>query len=269
MAATASTVRRKDTQYGLRGFLFLEGFVRLLIWYTSLCTTWTFFTAWGGWPKKSVLLAAENYSAAWNDAWPWCCAISNFILLFNVVYLLELLSLRLILRVLPFPKEGEFTFGPGKPLNPSLLVSAFVAILVRARYQAPFPGFLVFHIANIPPFCWLTNWILGPKSKSCLVLDPPIPDPDLTEIGQNVIIGNMTSIIAHTQYRDTVSIRKTVIEDDVMIGAHALVYSGCRIKRGAVVYGGAIVPPNTVIGENEAWGGVPARKIKDLPPLET
>ena len=257
---TASSAGRRDTRVALRGFLFLEGFVRLALWYSSIAFTGALFTVLGGWPAESVRFIGGDIHAAWR----WGQALSQLVLLYNIIYLAELLILRMFL---PSPKEGEFSLAPDQKLKPALVWWALVVILVRARFQAPFPGFLVFHIANLPPFCWLVAWIMGPKSKSCLILDPPIPDPDLTEIGRNVIVGNMTSIIAHTQYRDTVSVRKTVIEDDVMIGAHALVYSGCHIKRGAVVYGGAVVPPNTVIGENEAWGGVPARKIKDLPPL--
>ncbi|MER1984580.1 MAG: 2,3,4,5-tetrahydropyridine-2,6-dicarboxylate N-acetyltransferase [Solibacillus sp.] len=53
-----------------------------------------------------------------------------------------------------------------------------------------------------------------------------------------------------------------VIEDDVVIGANAVVLEGVRVGRGAVVAAGAIVisdvEPNTVVG------GVPARVLKVL-----
>lgn len=52
-----------------------------------------------------------------------------------------------------------------------------------------------------------------------------------------------------------------VIEDDVLIGANAVVLEGVRIGRGAVVAAGAVVigdvPANTVVA------GIPARVIKD------
>ena len=51
-----------------------------------------------------------------------------------------------------------------------------------------------------------------------------------------------------------------VVEDDVLIGANAVVIEGCRIGRGAVVAAGAVVisdvPPDTVVA------GCPARIIK-------
>ena len=51
-----------------------------------------------------------------------------------------------------------------------------------------------------------------------------------------------------------------VIEDDVLIGANAVILEGVRVGRGAVVAAGAVViadvPPETVVA------GVPARVIK-------
>lgn len=58
------------------------------------------------------------------------------------------------------------------------------------------------------------------------------------------------------------SAEPVVIEDDVLIGANAVVIEGVRVGKGAVVAAGAIViedvAPNTVVA------GVPARKIKDI-----
>ena len=51
-----------------------------------------------------------------------------------------------------------------------------------------------------------------------------------------------------------------VIEDDVLIGANAVILEGVRVGRGSVVAAGAVVindvPPETVVA------GVPARVIK-------
>ncbi|KRK40252.1 2,3,4,5-tetrahydropyridine-2-carboxylate N-succinyltransferase [Loigolactobacillus bifermentans DSM 20003] len=58
------------------------------------------------------------------------------------------------------------------------------------------------------------------------------------------------------------SAQPVVVEDDVLIGANAVVLEGVRVGKGAVVAAGAIVTedvaPNTVVA------GVPARKIKDI-----
>ena len=56
--------------------------------------------------------------------------------------------------------------------------------------------------------------------------------------------------------------RGLFIEDDVWLGAGAVVTDGVRVGRGAVVAAGAVVtkdvPPHTVVG------GVPARIIKEI-----
>lgn len=53
-----------------------------------------------------------------------------------------------------------------------------------------------------------------------------------------------------------------VIEDNVLVGANAVILEGIRVGAGAVVAAGAIVvddvAPNTVVA------GIPARKIKDI-----
>ena len=242
----------------LRGFLFLDGLVRLFLWCSSLALAVAFFTAMDAWPERSLI------GADLPTAWSWSVKLAYLVLVFNLIFLGHLIVLR---ALIPAPKEHYLSFQDNEGLPPGLIRSALIATLVKARYEPPFPGFLVFHIGNLPPLCWLMKHTLGPKSRSCFVLDPPITDPAHTEIGRNVTIGGQTSIIAHTHNRDGISVKKTIIEDDVMIGAHALVYGGCTIKRGAVVFGGSVVRPNTTIGENEAWGGVPAKKIKDLPPL--
>jgi 2,3,4,5-tetrahydropyridine-2-carboxylate N-succinyltransferase/tetrahydrodipicolinate N-acetyltransferase len=51
-----------------------------------------------------------------------------------------------------------------------------------------------------------------------------------------------------------------IIEDDVMIGANAVVLEGIRVKRGAVVAAGAIVIED--VPENAVVAGIPAKIIK-------
>lgn len=255
----SETAKRNDPATALRGFLLLEGCLRLFIWYNSISLTVALFNAMNWWPQQPIM------GGDLRAAWTWGRTAGGWVVIYNLAYVVHLLILR---AIVPSPKEGTYAFSPDKLRDIRILWAALVGVLVKARVQAPFPAFLVFHLWNLPPLCWIVKYVYGPRSRSVLVLDPMMPDPHLTEIGRNVVVGNMTSIICHTQYRDHVDLRKTVIEDDVMIGAHALIYSGCTIRRGAVVYGGSIVRPNTEIGENEAWGGVPARKLRDLPPVE-
>ena len=85
------------------------------------------------------------------------------------------------------------------------------------------------------------------------------------EIGEGAVImmGAIVNIGAGAVLAGVIepaSATPVVVEDEVLIGANAVVIEGCRIGRGAVVAAGAVVisdvPPDTVVA------GCPARGIK-------
>jgi len=51
-----------------------------------------------------------------------------------------------------------------------------------------------------------------------------------------------------------------VIEDDVWVGANAVLLDGTHIGRGAIIAAGAVV--SGCVPAYEIWGGVPAKKIR-------
>jgi len=90
-------------------------------------------------------------------------------------------------------------------------------------------------------------------------------------IGDRVYTSPMTQLIAVNHVFDDparpfveqgITAEGIVVEDDVWLGAAAVVTDGVRIGRGAVVAAGAVVtkdvPAHTVVG------GVPARVLRDL-----
>jgi acetyltransferase-like isoleucine patch superfamily enzyme len=54
-----------------------------------------------------------------------------------------------------------------------------------------------------------------------------------------------------------------VIEDDVWVGANAVLLDGTQIGRGAIIAAGAVV--SGCVPAYEIWGGVPAKKIRKRP----
>ena len=76
-------------------------------------------------------------------------------------------------------------------------------------------------------------------------------------VGRNCHIG-AGSVLAGVV--EPPSSNPVVIEDDVMVGANAVVLEGVRVGRGAVVAAGAIVVDD--VPENAVVAGVPARIIK-------
>lgn len=55
----------------------------------------------------------------------------------------------------------------------------------------------------------------------------------------------------------------TTIEDDVWIGANAVLLDGAYIERGAVIGAGSVVSGR--VGAFSIWAGVPARRVRDRP----
>lgn len=246
-----------DPINGLRGFLMLDSIVRLVLWAGAIVLTVGLMTRLGDWPDKPLA------GASLRDALSWFRPLIQFAVLFNFFYVLLLLLLRL---PIPTPKEGHYSLKPGKPPDRQLVWACFIATLTKARYEPPFPGFLVHQVASLPPISWIYNAVFGPKTRSCNVTDVKFLDPWGIEVGRNVVFGLGVIVSAHAQGRDDITIRKTVIEDNVIFGGNVIVYDGCTVKNGAVILGGALLKSGTVVGENEIWGGIPAKKIKTLPP---
>jgi acetyltransferase-like isoleucine patch superfamily enzyme len=90
-------------------------------------------------------------------------------------------------------------------------------------------------------------------------------------IGDRVYTSPMTQLIAVNHVVEDpqkpfieqgITAQGIVVEDDVWLGANAVITDGVRIGKGAVVAAGAVVtqdvPPHTVVG------GVPARVIREI-----
>lgn len=247
-----------NTLFGLQAFLALDSLVRLVLWSSSLALTTALFGAWFGWPDKPF------FGSPLAVCWTWTQKLATWVIIYHNVYLLEIIALRVLI---PTPREGVYVMGR-KP-DRQLVWACLIAVLTKARYEAPFPGFLMHQVASLPPFFWLLNYVFGPRSQSVNVTDPHIIDPHMVTLGRNVVIGFQAMIAGHVQERDRITIRRTVIEDDVLIGGYAVIPGGVHIKSGSMIGAMSLIMPNTVIGPNEFWAGIPARKIRDLPPPGT
>lgn len=90
------------------------------------------------------------------------------------------------------------------------------------------------------------------------------------EIGDNVMMGPDVMIYTSNHNFSDINIpmiqqgssekEKVVIEDDVWIGARAIILKGVHIKKGAIIGAGAVVTKN--VGEYEIVGGNPAKLIR-------
>jgi len=90
------------------------------------------------------------------------------------------------------------------------------------------------------------------------------------EIGNNVSIAHMVTIMSteHSynnseipiKYQDVIK-QKTIIADNVWVGAKSTILSGVSIDEGSIVAAGAVVTKDVI--KNVIVGGVPAKIIKE------
>lgn len=71
-------------------------------------------------------------------------------------------------------------------------------------------------------------------------------------------IGNNVSI-AHNAV-----VHGCTIQDNVLIGMHAVVMDNAVIKSNSIIAAGAVVLENTIVPEGSVYGGTPAKKIKSI-----
>lgn len=87
-------------------------------------------------------------------------------------------------------------------------------------------------------------------------------DTEFIEFGKNVVVGQGSHIQSSCVVGNLIIVRKTVIEDNVRIGAHAFVMPGTYIEKNAVLAANSA----TIVGQRleEGWiyVGVPAKKFK-------
>lgn len=73
-------------------------------------------------------------------------------------------------------------------------------------------------------------------------------------IGNNVSIGHNAIVHGCT------------LHDNVLIGMGAIVMDNCIVESNSIVGAGSVVTQGTHIKSGEVWGGVPAKKLKDISP---
>lgn len=73
-----------------------------------------------------------------------------------------------------------------------------------------------------------------------------------TVIGDDVVVGHAAKL------------HSCILEDGCLVGIGAIVLDGATVEKGAVVAAGALVAPGKRVPAGEMWGGMPARKLRDV-----
>ena len=75
-----------------------------------------------------------------------------------------------------------------------------------------------------------------------------------TTIGNNVSIGHHAIVHGCT------------LEDDVLVGMGAIIMDNAVVKSNCIIAAGAVVLENTICEAGSIYAGIPAKKVKDIPP---
>jgi FkbH-like protein len=196
--------------------------------------------------------------------------------IFPIVYFFWLLSflcistlgISLLFLLVEKPKNLEFDILEDLPL-----LIRFSPITISYRLLlliSTLPG--VDYLKLIPiALTWMRTLVMRSYSpevhvgKRCVIVTWP-QDPDLTYIGDHVVIGSECHIVAHALNTSNGKIKYVsepiVIGNNSTIGGNTRIGMGVKIDEGAIVEVGSNVLPYTRIGRGEVWGGNPAILIR-------
>ena len=120
-------------------------------------------------------------------------------------------------------------------------------------------------LAHKFPFPFMDNICFkafGVKTKFSNSLFEGWVDCEFIEFGENVVVGQASIIQSACIIGNLLIIKKTIIEDNVKIGAHAVVMPGTHIKKNSVLAARSMTLVDQVLEEGYIYVGWPAKKYK-------
>jgi len=165
--------------------------------------------------------------------------------------LYTMLMLAVIRRFLPYP-NGSFKMDSG-----AFTYWKLNAVLVDLACKALTPFNTVFTEAAL-------HAGLGAKIGAQAAIAGTLRDHPLLELGALATIGQNSVVTAHAITHDEIVLKPVKIGAGAVVGVGCVVLPGVELGTNAVLAPGAVATIDTKIPPNELWGGIPARKLKDL-----
>jgi len=106
--------------------------------------------------------------------------------------------------------------------------------------------------------------LLGMKIGENTLVGGVIKDPCLTEIGDNVTMGEYAIIYGHIHNyeKGTITMDRVKIGNNIVIGAGSIIMPGAILEDGVKLAAGAVVTKGQVLKKGRIYGGIPAKEIK-------
>jgi len=115
------------------------------------------------------------------------------------------------------------------------------------------------------PFPFFDNICLkmfGVKTKFSNSLFEGWVDCEFIEFGKNVVIGQGSIIQSSVIVGNLFIIRRTIIENNAVIGAHSVVMPGSHLKEKSILAASSLTTVGQILEESWVYLGAPAKKYK-------
>lgn len=173
--------------------------------------------------------------------------LTSFVFIF---YCFELLNFKIFLKLFPL-HEGDIKTNSFQEKIYHIYILQYLIFIYPLTFNKSIPT----------PLRKTLTVFLGAKIGNNSYSSGIIFDPTFVTIGSNSILGINSLVIPHSIEGEKLSHEKIIISNNVTVGANAVIHSGCIINQGAIIASGAVLPKGTIVGQNEIWGGVPAKKL--------
>ena len=114
---------------------------------------------------------------------------------------------------------------------------------------------------NLPLLETLAFKILGVKTSFSNSLHEGWIDCEFVDIGKNVRIGQGSLILSNIIISDRLIIKKVIVKDNVIIGAHSVVLPGTIIEHNTILDAISMTTVNQHLENDSIYRGVPAKKM--------
>ena len=120
-------------------------------------------------------------------------------------------------------------------------------------------------LAHKFPFPFLDNIcfkVFGVRTKFSNSLFEGWVDTEFINFGNNVVVGQGAIVQSATIIGNLLIIKKTIIEENVRIGSHAIIMPGTHIGKNCILAANSVTTVEQVLESGFIYVGIPAKKFK-------
>ncbi|MFX0021168.1 MAG: DapH/DapD/GlmU-related protein [Candidatus Hermodarchaeota archaeon] len=182
---------------------------------------------------------------------PLLCVLMYITITFSGIFFAKILLISV--NAIHKPREGIFLRIPeDRDYRYWSLRNTIKRWPIWLAHRFPFPGIM----DNI---CFK---MFGVKTKISNSLFEGWVDTEFLEFGKDVVVGQGAIVQSAVIIGNLLIIRKTVIEDDVRIGSHAIVMPGTHIGHNCILAANSVTTVGQVLEQGFIYAGIPAKKFK-------